>query len=283
MVLEATPIMSQEVFRLLRELIYGHAGLSFGDDTRYLLERRLAPRLQYHGLPDFTAYHRFLRYDPGRRAELETAVEVLTTNETYFYREPHQLRAFSEEILPVLGQENRAQRRLRIWSAGCSTGEEVYTIAILLARSGLFEGWDVDVFGSDIARRVLAVARAGAYGPHAFRTPEGEAIRPWFRREGSRWHVTDGIRRMASFGHLNLLDEASSGLAGGVDAIFCRNVMIYFDLLARKRVVRTFHEKLRAGGFLLLGHSESLLHVTADFELVHLRNDLVYRKPRPNP
>ena len=115
----AAPIMSQEVFRLLRELIYGHAGLSFGDDTRYLLERRLAPRLQYHGLPDFAAYHRFLRYDPTRRAELETAVEVLTTNETYFFREPHQLRAFSEEILPVLVRENRARRRLRIWSAGC--------------------------------------------------------------------------------------------------------------------------------------------------------------------
>lgn len=283
MALEATPIMSQEVFRLLRELIYGHAGLSFGDETRYLLERRLAPRLQYHGLPDFAAYHRFLRYDPARRAELETAVQVLTTNETYFFREPHQLRAFSEEILPVLGEENRAQRRLRIWSAGCSTGEEVYTIAILLARSGLFEGWDVDVFGSDIARRVLAVARAGAYGPHAFRTPEADAIRPWFRQEGSRWHVTDAIRRLASFGHLNLLDDASAGLVGTVDAIFCRNVMIYFDLLARKRVVGTFHQKLRDGGFLLLGHSESLLRVTADFELVHLRNDLVYRKPRPLP
>jgi chemotaxis protein methyltransferase CheR len=283
MALEATPIMSQEVFRLLRELIYGHAGLAFGDETRYLLERRLAPRLQYHGLLDFAAYHRFLRYDPARRAELETAVEVLTTNETYFFRESHQLRAFSEEILPVLGEENRARRRLRIWSAGCSTGEEVYTIAILLARSGLFEGWDVDVFGSDIARRVLAVARAGAYGPHAFRTPEADAIRPWFRQDGSRWHVTDAIRRLASFGHLNLLDDASAGLVGTVDAIFCRNVMIYFDLLARKRVVRTFHDKLRDGGFLLLGHSESLLRVTADFELVHLRNDLVYRKPRPLP
>jgi chemotaxis protein methyltransferase CheR len=206
-------------------------------------------------------------------------VEVLTTNETYFYREPHQLRAFSEEILPLLAAEKGAQRRLRIWSAGCSTGEEVYTVAILLARCGLFEGWDVDVFGSDIARRVLSVARAGAYGERAFRTPEAETIRPFFRVEGGKWHVRPEVRRMASFGYLNLLDEGTSTLVAGADVIFCRNVMIYFDLAARRRVLRMFLDKLRPGGYLLLGHSESLLNVTADFELVHLRNDLVYRKP----
>jgi chemotaxis protein methyltransferase CheR len=274
-----TGAMTAEEYRLLRELIYDHAGLSFAEDMKYLVERRLAARLQYHDLPDFSAYHRFLRYDPARRTELEVAVEVLTTHETYFYREPHQLRAFSEEILPALAVDNARQRRLRIWSAGCSTGEEVYTIAILLARSRLFEGWDVDVFGSDIARRVLTVARAGAYGPSAFRTPEAEALRVFFRLEVGKWHVKDEVRRLASFGHLNLLDEQMTSLVSAVDVVFCRNVMIYFDLPARRRVVRMFHQKLRPGGHLLLGHSESLLHVTADFELVHLRNDLVYRKP----
>jgi len=141
----------------------------------------------------------------------------------------------------------------------------------------------VDVFGSDIARRVLGLARAGVYGPRAFRTPEAEALRPWFRAEGERWHVTPAVRRLVSFGHLNLLDEAMTGLVGSADVIFCRNVMIYFDLAARKRVVHTFRHKLRDGGYLLLGHSESLLNVTADFEIVHLRHDLVYRKPRLAP
>jgi chemotaxis protein methyltransferase CheR len=279
----ASPAMSAEEYRLLRELIYEHCGLSFGEDLRYLFERRLAPRLQYHGLADYTAYHRFLRYDAARRAELETATEVLTTNETYFFREAHQLRAFTEEVLPVLARENARERRLRLWSAGCSTGEEVYTIAILLARSGLFEGWDVDVFGSDIARRVLAVARAGVYGPHAFRTPEAEAIKGWFRPVAGKWRVNDEVRRLASFGHLNLLDEGALSLVTSVDAIFCRNVMIYFDLAARRRVVGAFHGRLRPGGYLLLGHSESLLNVTSDFQLVHLRHDLVYRKPPPSP
>jgi chemotaxis protein methyltransferase CheR len=277
------PKMNAEEFRLLRELIQDHCGLWFRDESAYLLERRLWPRLQVHGLAEFGQYYRLLRFSPGRRAELETAVESLTTNETYFCREPNQLRAFSEEILPLLSRENARDRRLRIWSAGCSTGEEPYTIAILVAQSGLFNGWDVDVFGSDISRRVLGVARAGTYGPHAFRSLEGEAMKPYFRHDAGRWTVAPEIRRMVSFGHLNLLDDGAVALVGRVDAVFCRNVMIYFDLPTRKRVVRSFHQKLRDGGYLLLGHSESLLHVTADFELVHFRNDLVYRRPRPTP
>jgi chemotaxis protein methyltransferase CheR len=276
---DVAPRMTTEEFRLLRELIQDHCGLWFRDESAYLLERRLWPRLQIHGLTEFAQYYRMLRFSPARRAELETAVELLTTNETYFCREPNQLRAFSEEMLPLVAKENGRERRLRVWSAGCSTGEEPYTLAILLAQSGLFAGWDVDVFGSDISRRVLAAARAGSYGPHAFRSLEAEAVKAYFRAEGGRWTVSPEIRRMVSFGHLNLLDDGALALVGRVDVVFCRNVMIYFDLPTRKRVVRSFHRKLRPGGFLLLGHSESLLHVTADFELVHFKNDLVYRKP----
>jgi chemotaxis protein methyltransferase CheR len=279
----AGPQMSAVEFRLLRDLFYEHAGLYFRDELAYLLERRLGPRLRAHDLSDFSEYHRFLRYHPQRRAELEAATELLTTNETYFFREPQQLRAFAGEILPMLAQANGRSRQLRIWSAGCSSGEEVYTIAILVKQSGLFEGWDVNVFGSDIARRVLQTARAGAYGTHAFRAAEAEVMRRWFHPQGDKWVVDDEVRRLVSFGHLNLLDPGMMGLVGPVDAVFCRNVMIYFDVPARKQVCRSFHDKLAEGGFLLLGHSESLLNVTADFELVHLKADLVYRKPRPKP
>jgi len=276
---DLAPRLAPEEFRLLRELIQDHCGLWFRDESAYLLERRLWPRLQVHGLASFAQYYRLLRFSAARRAELETAVERLTTNETYFCREPHQLRAFEEEILPLVAQENARERRLRIWSAGCSTGEEAYTIAILLARCGLFEGWDVDVFGTDISRRVLAVARAGSYGTHSFRSIEGEAAKRHLTPEAGRWTVPADLRRRVSFGHLNLLDGGALALVGRVDAIFCRNVMIYFDVPARKRVVQSFHDKLRQGGYLLVGHAESLLHVTADFELVHFKNDLVYRKP----
>lgn len=271
--------MTEEEFRLLRDLVHVHCGLAFRDDQRYLLERRLSPRLHALSLPDFGAYHRFLRIDPAREAELDEAIDVLTTNETYFYREPDQLRAFTGEILPALARARAPERRLRLLSAGCSTGEEVYSLAILIRDSGLFEGWDVEIAGCDISRRCIARASAGAYGDHAFRTPEAEPMRRWFHLRGGKWVVDDGLRPMVRFHRENLLDPRALASVPRVDAVFCRNVIIYFDLDVRRRVLRRLHDKLRPGGWLLLGHAESLLNVSADFELVHLKEDLVYRRP----
>ena len=167
---------------------------------------------------------------------------------------------------------------MSIWSAGCSTGEEVYTIAMIIAGSGLFEGWDVRVFGNDIARNVLQTARRAVYGPSSFRsmpssyehylieTPEGRQVDP-------------RIRAMCHFGHLNLLEHQRSAIVGRVDVVLCRNVLIYFDSESRSNVIETFYERLSPGGYLLLGHSESLLNVSTAFELVHLDRDLVYRRP----
>jgi chemotaxis protein methyltransferase CheR len=273
------PRLAEEEFRLLRDLVHGHCGIFFRDESRYLLERRLVPRLEALGLRGFGEYHRHLRFDPGGAAELEEALDVLTTNETYFHREPRQLEAFAREILPELARTRQADRRLRILSAGCSTGEEVYTLAVLVKDSRLFEGWDVEIFGCDISRRCIAQARAGLYGEHAFRTPESEPMRRWFHLRGGKWSVDDAIRRMVRFGRDNLLAPRALPGVARLDALFCRNVMIYFDVSARKRLLRTFHERLRDGGWLLLGHSESLLNLTADFEMVHLQADLVYRKP----
>jgi chemotaxis protein methyltransferase CheR len=273
------PRLGEEEFRLLRELVHAHCGIWFRDESSYLVERRLAPRLEALGLRTFAEYHRFLRFDPGRGAELDEAVDVLTTNETYFYREPLQLEALAREILPVLAQARARDRRLRLVSAGCSTGEEVYTLAVLVKGSRLFEGWDVQIVGCDISRRCVAQARAGAYGEHAFRTSESEPMRRWFHLRGGKWCVDDALRRMVRFERENLLDPRALASVGRADVLLCRNVMIYFDVSARKRVLRTFHEKLRDGGWLLVGHSESLFNLTADFEMVHLSSDLVYRKP----
>ena len=271
--------MSEEEFRLLRDLVHEHCGLAFGDEMSPLLERRLAPRLEALGMGTYAEYHRFLRVDPGRQAELEEAVDLLTTNETYFYREPLQLDAFAREILPACARSLAAERRLRILSAGCSTGEEAYTLAVMVRDSRLFEGWDVEVVGADISRRCLAAARAGAYGEHAFRNPEAAPMRRWFSRRGGKWVIDDDIKKWVRFTRENLLDAGSLASVSEVDVLFCRNVMIYFDLPARRQVLRRLHRALRQGGWLLLGHSESLLNVTADFELVHLKSDLVYRKP----
>ena len=271
--------MSEEEFRLLRELVHQHCGIFFRDENRYLLERRLAPRLEALALRDYEAYHRYLRFDPGRTAELQLAIDLLTTNETYFYREPPQLDALAREILPRLARARAADRSLRILSAGCSTGEEAYTLAILVKDSRLFEGWQVEIVACDISTRCIDHARAGAYGEHAFRNPESEPMRRWFHLRGGKWAIDEAIRRMVRFGRDNLLDPHALSTVSRLDVLVCRNVMIYFDVAARRQVLRTFHQKLREGGWLLLGHSESLINLTADFELVHLETDLVYRKP----
>jgi chemotaxis protein methyltransferase CheR len=275
--------MSAGEFRLLREIVREHCGLSVREDMQYLLERRLAPRLEVHGLSGYGEYHRLLSRGAGRRDELETAAELLATNETYFCREPGQLRAFSEEIVPLLARERARERRLRVWSAGCSTGEEPYTIAILLLRSGLLDGWDVEVLGIDLSRRALAAARAGVYGPSAFRAPESEQLRPWFQPRDGRRAVRAEVGRMVRFAQANLVDPAAVESLPAADVVFCRNVLIYFDLAVRRRVLASIRRRLRPGGYLLLGHSESLVQVAADFELVHLRHDLVYRRPGEEP
>lgn len=268
-----------EDFRLLRDLVHAHCGILVREDMKFVMERRLAPRLEALGLLDFRAYYRFLRYGAERGAELEAAVEALTTHETYFHREPQQLRAFSEELLPLLQRRNARTRRLRVWSAGCSSGEEAYTIAMLLKESNRFEGWDVEVYGTDISRRVLEAARRAEYGPSSMRAIPPEALQRFFVPVGSRFRVREDVRAWVSFGQLNLLEPGAAQLLPQVDVVLCRNVMIYFDPAARKQVLRVFHDKLAPGGYLLLGHSENLLNLSADFELVHLRTDLVYRRP----
>jgi chemotaxis protein methyltransferase CheR len=271
--------MSLEELRLLAEVIHEHCGIAFGDDTRYLLRRRLSPRLAALGLSSFGEYHRYLRYAPVRAAELEHVIEQVTTHETYFFREPNGLAALSEEILPEVHHRRARGRRLTIWSAGCATGEEAYTVAILIVESGLFGDWAVRVFGNDVSRRVLGIARKAAYGRASFRATDERYLRRYFREVSGKQVVRDDIRALVSFGHLNLLDEDMLAVIGEVDVILCRNVLMYFDLAARQRVAASLARKLVRGGILLLGHSESLLNVSTAFELVHLQNDMVYRKP----
>lgn len=278
---ERGPSLSPDEFRLLRELINRFCGITFSDDALYVFERRLRERVRELGLDDFTQYYQHLRYHPNAKAEIEAAVDALVTNETYLFREEYQLRAFRQEILPELrerlGREGR--RNLTVWSAGCSTGEEVYTLAILVEDSDLFRGWDVRIFGNDISRRVLATARRATYGASSFRAMP-QRFERYFEHVGDARQVVPHIRAMCHFGHLNLLERDRSALIGRADAIFCRNVLIYFDERARRQVIDTFYERLSPGGYLLLGHSESLLNSTTAFELVHLSSDMVYRRPR---
>jgi chemotaxis protein methyltransferase CheR len=275
---DASPTLSVESFLAVRSLVRSIAGMQLSDDARSTVERRLVERLEALGLQGFDEYVRYLRQHTRGVSELELAVELLTTNETYFFRELPQLRAFEHRVLPQLRELGEVRKSLAIWSAGCSTGEEVYTLAILIAASELFGGFTVRVLGSDISRRVLQVARKAVYRDSSFRAMPSQYARH-FVQEGDGMAVAPAVRAVCQFAHLNLTDDARAVLIGRVDTIFCRNVLIYLDLETRQKVVRMFYERLHPGGFLMLGHSESLLHMQTDFETVQIDGVLTYRKP----
>ena len=278
--------LKSDEFRLLRDLFAQRTGLHFGPESRFTLERRLRERLSVLKLSTFGEYYHYLRFGSRAIDEWDEAIDLLTTNETYFFREQRQLRAFQSELLPMLSVQAQGRRRLAIWSAGCATGEEAYTIGILVQASRLFPSdragsrcWDIRIYGSDISRRCVAAARRGVYTESSFRMTTDEMRRAFFQQRGDGWHVTDSIRQMCHFGQMSLLDEDRSRVLGKADVIFCRNVLIYFDSRARKAAIEVLYDRLHPGGVLLLGHSESLLNVSTAFELLHLKDDLVYRKP----
>jgi chemotaxis protein methyltransferase CheR len=273
--------LADEEFRLLASFIYDYAGLHFDESSRFLLESRLQNRLKEHHFDSFLKYYQYLLYHQDRLAELNTMLDIVTTNETYFFREKNQLEAFAEEILPELAEKKARTKRLRIWSAGCSTGEEPYTLAMLIQQSRLFDSsWNIDIIGTDISQRVLRTARKAVYSQSSFRATEEDQVARWFNKaEDGKYAVEESIRSMVHFGHLNLMDEKMMGLIGECDAIMCRNVIIYFDKNAKAKVVNSFFKKITAGGYLLLGHSESLMNITTVFKLKHLTKVMVYQKP----
>ncbi|HEX7704956.1 MAG TPA: protein-glutamate O-methyltransferase CheR [Thermoanaerobaculia bacterium] len=270
--------LPDDVFRLLREQIYKRSGMWFSESSKYLLQKRLSPRARELNFDTFQKYFYFLQYDPRAEAEFDQIFDLVTTNETYFFREPAQLQAFIEEIVPDL-LSKKALRKIRIWSAGCSSGEEPYSIAMLLQEAGWYEKAAFEIFASDINQQVLSKARKGLYRENAFRATSEELRQKYFNREADgSWQIRDEIRNRVSFGRLNLYDEARVSLLGHLDVVFCRNVIIYFDDASKKVVVKNFYNRLVDGGYLLLGHSESLISLSTQFRLRHLKYDMVYQK-----
>jgi chemotaxis protein methyltransferase CheR len=274
--------MSDEEFRLLRDFVYQHCGLHFTEESKYVLEKRLGKRLEHHRLKSFKDYYYFLRYnDRHKGQELAEVIDILTINETYFFREDFQLKTFTQEILPEIRsrKEKQGDRKLRIWSAGCSTGEEPYTIAMLVLDVPFFHDWQIDIIGTDINQRVLQTARKGLYGTFSFRTTDPFYQRRFFSESNGKYRIADRVKNLVTISHLNLFDTSRIALLGEMDVIFCRNVIIYFDFSAKKRVVQSFLRRLKPEGFLLLGHSESLMNISNAFVLRHFTHDMVYQRP----
>lgn len=270
--------LPDDVFRQLREQIYRRTGMYFADSSKYLMQKRLSPRARELNFESFQKYFYFLQYDARAEAEYDQIFDLITTNETYFFREPAQLAAFTEEIVPEI-LSRKPVKKIRIWSAGCSSGEEPYTIAMLLAEAGMFREATFEIFASDLNQQVLAKARKGQYRENAFRATDPALREKYFAREADgSWRLSDEIRNRVSFGRLNIHDESRVALLGHLDVVFCRNVIIYFDDKSKKTVINNFYQRLNDGGYLLLGHSESLISLSTQFKLRHLKHDMVYQK-----
>jgi chemotaxis protein methyltransferase CheR len=277
------PTMTEAEFRMFSELLRRHCGLHFGPDSRFLLEARVQRRMRELSVSSFAAYHYELGCRSGRGGELAELIDEVTTNETYFFREIGQLRALVGEIFPelLLQRRERGGGPITVWSAGCASGEEPYSIVMLAEQAGLDPASELRVYASDISRRALRRARQGVYREASFRETEPTLRERYFIPQDGHWRIRDEVKKRVDFIHINLMDRSRIALLGALDVILCRNVMIYFDAESKRRALDTFQGKLRPGGHLLLGHSESLLNLSTSLELRHLTNDMVYRRPVP--
>jgi len=275
------PVLNDAEFRMFTELLRRHCGLHFGPESRFVLEKRVARRLHALEIKSFASYHYLLRNARPGDDEFANLIDELTTNETYFLRERSQLRALVSEIFAEIRLERRMRTRgpISVWSAGCSSGEEPYSIVMLALEAGIDLKQELRVYASDISRKMLRKARQGEYRESSFRETEPQIRDKYFAEKDGVWRISDVVKQHVDFIHLNLVDRSRIALLGAMDVIVCRNVIIYFDVEGKRRVIETFHEKLRPGGHLLLGHAETLINLSNSFELRHLPRDLVYRKP----
>ena len=270
--------LPEDIFRQLRDMLYDHCGVYFDDQSRYFVEGRLQNCLRRLQIDNFKDYYYFIKYNDRGQEEFSCLIDLLTIHETYFFREDQQLKAFSDEILPELVATRAAGQSLRIWSAGCSTGEEAYTLSMLIEENDALKDWNIEIFATDISQRVLQSARRGIYSSSSLRAINPYYLSKYFHKEERGYRIEDRVKKKVIFFHLNLLDSDKMGLIFSLDVIFCRNVIIYFDHRAKKKIIAMFFQKLNKGGFLMLGHSESLINLSTAFSLRHFRHDMVYQK-----
>jgi chemotaxis protein methyltransferase CheR len=273
--------MAPEEFRLLKEFVLASYGLVLEEGKERYLALKLLPRLEELRLDSFSEYYSYLKFSPRCSQERQQLVSLITNNETYFFREEAQLQVFSETILPRLKESKlaRGERSIHIVSAGCSSGEEAYTLAMLLLESGNFAWeWDLRITGIDVDTRVLDRARTGVYSGNSFRGGTPSYLERYLRPSGEQMVVRDLLRTRVRFLEGNLLTLNSVVPEGDVDIIFCRNVLIYFCDDTSKRVVDNFSAGLAPGGFLFLGHSESLSRISCDYLPLRFPGAIVYQK-----
>jgi len=273
--------MSNDEFDKLRNLIYDLSGIYFTDSKKYLLESRISKRITANSMKSYTEYITFLQSSPGRR-ELEALFEAITINETYFFRVPQQFEALETVIFPELiklksGMPNPT---IRVWSAASSSGEEAYTIALIILEKikPYYPYVNFQVIGTDINNAVLETARKGVYKDYAIRNIPENLLKKYFISENGLYALKDEVKKMVKFANINLYDSYGVRNIPQCDVVFCANVLIYFDIPSKQKVVSDIHSVMTKAGYLFIGYSESLHGISKAFKLVHLPKAMAYQK-----
>jgi len=275
--------LSDKDFEILRDFIYNHCGMYFHASKKYFLESRIARRLEATKCSDIHGYLGHLKGGVGKAEELTKLLNEITTNETCFFRNPPQLKALENVFLPeiVATKGKIGFRKIRIWSAGSSSGEEAYTMAMMLLekRSTILKDWIIEIVGTDISESVLAQAREGIYNSYSVRNTPDFYLKKYFREEtGGRFLLSPDVKKLVSFSHLNLYEDSKMVFMKSFDFIFCANVLIYFDLASKTKVVQHFYNNLQPYGYFFVGQSESLHGVNDKFKTVHFPGGFAYKK-----
>jgi len=269
-------------FAAIRDEVYRKLGLYFEDSKIYFIQKRIEKRMEIRTVDSFADYAFLLRFGDKEGSEMQALANLVTTNETYMFREFEQLQAFADHCLPMVLKPLEAanDRRLRVWSAGCSSGEEPYTLAIILQEvMHDFRTWDIKIKATDIDQVRLDMARRAIYDERSVKeVPADYFDRHITRLADGNFTIKPGTAQAVDFEHVNISDRMAMRAMGKFDFIFCRNVLIYFDDASRKAVVDHFYNALKSGGFIFLGHSESIGRISTAFKLLRVGQHLVYRK-----
>ncbi len=275
--------MTDDEFHRLCDFLYRRTGMVFAEAKRYYVERRIDDRMAATKATSFASYFARLRSDMG--AEIEHFINACTVNETYFYREDHQLRCLTADLLAERLPSKANGASIRIWSIPCSTGEEPYSIAMwLLENWPQVDAHDIEIIGSDIDTCVLEAAKAGIFSKRALMRLSPQIIAKYFERlDDDRWLILNDLRESVQFSAVNLVEAHETRASGAFDVIFCRNVLIYFDDASRRVAAENLYECLAPGGFICLGHSESMSRISPLFEVRRYADAIVYQRPKEKP
>jgi chemotaxis protein methyltransferase CheR len=271
--------ISGDDFQKFREFFYRKTGIQFEESKRYFVDKRLIERIAGTKSGTFRSYFTMLRFQASGD-ELQSLINLMTVNETYFFREEYQFRCLVDSILPEIVAHRKDKAPIRIWGIPSSSGEEPYTIAMcLLERWAGINDWDVQIISSDIDTKILEQARAGLYTARSVEQVPKAYLNRYFRQTREGYQLSDDIRSAVEFSRVNLQDAADVRPLRNFDVIFCRNLLIYFDDLSRKQAGETFFDALRPGGFICLGHSESMSRISSLYKIRKFPAAIVYQKP----